>query len=227
MEERYSRSVGTLTVEEIEGLKKASVMIVGSGGLGGIVLELLGRLGVGHISVIDGDIFVESNLNRQILCTTETLGQKKVDAAKARMALVNHQVIVTSIDQWLTANNAYELLKGHDLVIDALDHIDTRFVVQEVCERLDIPLIHGAIGGWYGQVAVIFPKDRLLDKLYKKQGVRGIEASLGNPSFTPTVVASIQAAEAIKVLIGRGDVLRHQVLRIDLLQNDYTVIEMT
>lgn len=226
MNPRYSRSIGTLTEAEIEILQGSKVVIVGCGGLGGTVLELLGRMGVGCITVIDGDVFDSSNLNRQILSTQENLKESKVQSAVKRMALVNDGVKVTPIQEWLTPNNAETLLKGHDLVIDALDTIDTRFVLQGVCDKLKTPLVHGAIGGWYGQVAVVYPGDQLLDRLYPADVRRGIESRMGNPSFTPMVVSALQSAEAIKVLIGRGDVLRHRVLRIDLLENEYTVIDL-
>lgn len=226
MEERYSRSVGTLSEIEISRLQSFSAVIIGCGGLGGTVLELLGRMGVVQITVIDGDVFAESNLNRQILSTIQTLGMSKVSAAKDRMALLNPNVTVVDKHEWLTGENAEALLRGHDVVIDALDNIDSRFLIQAACEKLSVPLIHGAIGGWYGQVAVVFPGDRLLDRLYAGRASSGIEAQLGNPSFTPALVAAIQASEAIKVLLGKGESLRHQVLRIDLLENDYTVIPM-
>lgn len=224
---RYSRSVGTLSLPEITKLQGSKVAIVGCGGLGGYVLEMLGRMGVGHLTAIDGDVFEESNLNRQLLAETAGLGTAKAMAAKKRMAAVNPEVAVTAVAQWLTAENAPALLKGHDVIVDALDSITARLMLQQAAETLDIPMIHGAIGGWYGQVTVVFPGDRTLDRLYQQGTAGGLEKKLGNPSFTPALVAAIEAAEVIKLLIGRGELLRNQALRVDLLEHDYTLIDLT
>lgn len=223
---RYERSIGTVTKQELLRLQGARVAVVGCGGLGGYVLEMLGRMGVGHLTAIDGDVFEESNLNRQLLSETALLGFAKAEAARVRMVAVNPEVSVTALQEWLTEGNAEALLKGHDVVVDALDTIGTRLVLQQAAEMLNIPLVHGAIGGWYGQVAVIFPGDRTLDRLYGENTRSGIEKQLGNPAFTPALVASLQASEVIKILIGRGELLRNRVLRVDLLEHDYTLIEI-
>lgn len=223
---RYSRSVGTLSIFEIEKLQSAKVAVVGCGGLGGYVLEMLGRMGVGNLTAIDGDVFEESNLNRQLLAETALMGVAKAAAAKKRMAAVNPESAVMAVQEWLTADNARFLLAGHDVIVDALDAIGTRMLLQEAAETLNIPLVHGAIGGWYGQVTVILPGDRTLNRLYQAGQQKGLEKLLGNPSFTPALVASIQAAEAIKLLVGRGELLRNRVLRIDLLAQEFTVIEL-
>ncbi len=223
---RYARSVGTLSLAEIKRLQSARVAVVGCGGLGGYVLEMLGRMGVGFLTAVDGDVFEESNLNRQLLSETALMGKSKAAAAKSRMGMVNPEVDVTASQQWLTAESAPGLLQGHDVVVDALDSIEDRRILQQAAEILGIPLVHGAIGGWYGQVAVVFPGDRTLDHLYRGGTQRGLEKQLGNPSFTPALVAAVQAAETIKLLIGRGEVLRNRVLRIDLLEQEYTLIEL-
>lgn len=225
--ERYARSLGTLSMDEIETLKTSRVAVVGCGGLGGYVLEMLGRMGIGNLTAIDGDVFEESNLNRQLLAEDRLVGTPKCLAAQARMAAVNPEVKVRPLQEWLTASNGRELLHGHDVIVDALDSIGARKILQEVAEQLGTPLVHGAIGGWYGQVTVILPGDRTLDRLYGTGQQKGVEAQLGNPSFTPGLIASIQTSEVIKLLIGRGELLRHRVLRVDLLEHDYTLIELS
>lgn len=225
--ERYSRSIGTLSLQEIEKIRTARVVVVGCGGLGGYILEMLGRMGVGTLTAIDGDVFEESNLNRQLLSEMELLGTPKAAAAKKRMEAVNPEIQVNVRQQWLTESNAQSLLQGHDVIVDALDSIEARMIIHQAAERLGIPMVHGAIGGWYGQVTVILPGDTTFDHLYGKGQQRGIEKVLGNPSFTPALVASIQTAEVIKLLIGRGELLRNRILRIDLLDQEYTIIELT
>lgn len=218
---RYDRNMNMLSKEENEKLRGFKVCVVGCGGLGGYVIEMLGRLGIGYITAVDKDVFEESNLNRQILSNVKVLGKSKALEAKNRMQIVNPDVYVNPIVQELNSENAEEILKGHSVVIDALDNIQSRLILQDICEKLNIPLVHGAIAGWYGQVTTIFPGDRTLDYIYKNKVQRGIEKDLGNPSFTPAIVASIQVSETLKVLLERGDVLRKEVLYIDTYTQEY------
>lgn len=223
---RYDRNIKTLSVEENEKLKDYKVCVVGCGGLGGYIIEMIGRLGIGHITAVDGDYFSESNLNRQILSNNLNLTKNKAVEAKKRMEKVNDLIKINPIEIFINKNNVLDILKEHDLVIDAVDSIETRFLLQDACEKLKIPLIHGAIAGWYGQVTTIFPEDRTLDIIYKNKSAKGVEQNLGNPSFTPALVASIEVSEALKVLINRGETLRKKVLMIDLLYQDFKVLDL-
>jgi len=225
MKNRYKRNIGTLTIEENEKLKDFKVCVVGCGGLGGYIIEMLGRIGVGYITAIDGDVFDESNLNRQILCQENNIGVSKAKEAKFRMEKVNSNISVNFVCDFLDKKNTKIMLKNHDIVIDALDNIKTRFLLQESCEELEIPLIHGAIEGWYGQVCTIFPGDKTLNNIYKNKE-KELDNKLGNPSFTPANIASIQVSEAIKVLLNKGEILRKKLLIIDLLYNEHNIIEI-
>ncbi len=223
---RYIKNMNMLSKEENERLGDFKVCVVGCGGLGGYIIEFLGRLGIGHITVVDGDFFDETNLNRQILSEVETIGKSKALTAQKRMKQVNPLIEVTPITERISEENAHEVLKGHDLIIDAVDRINTRFLLQDTASKLNIPLIHGAIAGWYGQVSTIFPGDKTLDKIYPSKDGNGLESELGNPSFTPALVASIEVSEALKVLLGKGEFLRKKLLYIDLLDHDYVVMEL-
>ncbi len=226
MEDRYLKNMKMLSEMEIEKLKDCKVCVVGCGGLGGYVIEMLGRLGVGNITVVDGDVFDETNLNRQLLSDTGAIGKSKAETAKNRMLMVNPLIKVMPVYERLTLENGRGILEGHDVIIDAVDNIDTRLLLQELASELGITMIHGAIGGWYGQVTTIFPGDRTLDWLYARSKSKGIEKDLGNPSFTPALVASIEVSEALKFLIGRGELLRKRILYIDLLEQEYTVVDI-
>jgi len=226
IDERYSRNIGTLTEAENIELAQKRVCVVGCGGLGGYVIEALGRVGVGHITAVDYDVFEASNLNRQLTSEVSLLGVNKATAAKERMGRVNPLISVRAVDAKLEEANAAELLSGHDVVVDALDSLPPRLLLQKVCEEFDIPLVHGAIGGWFGYVTVIMPKDRTLEKLYNIEAQRGMETVLGNPSFTPAVIGSIQACETVKLLIGRGDPLCGRMLSVDLLHQEYVVFSL-
>jgi molybdopterin/thiamine biosynthesis adenylyltransferase len=223
---RYIRNIGTLSREENEQLKNYKVCVVGCGGLGGYIIELLGRLGIGFITAVDEDHFEESNLNRQILSDIKSLGKSKALTAKERMALVNPLITINPIKENLTEKNAVKILTGHHVIIDALDNAKARFILQDTAEQLNIPLVHGAISGWYGQVSTIFPGEKTLNKIYTSCSNHGIEQTLGNPSFTPSLVASIQVSEVLKILIGRGTLLQNKLLYIDLLDQEYRIIEL-
>jgi molybdopterin/thiamine biosynthesis adenylyltransferase len=223
---RYDRNMTALSKEENDKLHTYRVCIVGCGALGEYVTEMLGRIGIGHLTIVDSDGFDESNLNRQIYSDIRVLGRSKVEGARERMAVINPLVEVTAMTLYLDQQNALDICKGHDLIIDALDNLESRFVLQETAQILNIPMVHGAIAGWYGQVCSIMPGDRSLDLIYGNNRGHGIEKEQGNPSFTPALVASIQVAEAIKILIGRGDILRGQLLYIDMLTQEYMLLPL-
>lgn len=222
---RYDRNIGTLTADENEKMKDYKVCVIGCGGLGAYVIEMLGRLGVGSITAIDGDVFEESNLNRQLLSDMSTIGRNKAHVAKERMQDVNPHIEVKAICTNFNNDNGIELLSNHNIVVDALDDITSRFELQDISCKLNIPMIHGAIAGWYGQVCTILAGDNTLNYIYPKKSPSGAEKKLGNPSFTPAIVAGIQVSETIKVLTGKKGILRKKLLYIDLLTNDYDVIE--
>jgi len=224
MDKRYLKNLNMLTEAEVESLGNRSVCVVGCGGLGGYVIEMLGRLGIGKITAVDGDLFEETNLNRQLLSDTGKIGQGKAAAAKARMLKVNPLVEVTPVSVRITAKNGIEILEGHDVIIDASDNAETRLLLQELALWYDVPLVHGAIAGWYGQATTVLPGDRTLDLLYGRQKLAGMENRLGNPSFTPALIASIQVSETLKLLIGKGEVLSKKVLYIDSFEHEYVII---
>lgn len=214
-----------LTEEENLLLKTKRVAVVGCGGLGGYIIEMLGRIGVGNIIAIDGDVFEESNLNRQLLSDTFILGESKARAGKTRMARVNPEITLEAIFQRLDITNGKTLLKDCDIVFDALDNVESRLVLEEVCEDLEITIVHGAISSWYGQVGVVKPGSKGLSKLFGSFREKPLE-NKGNPSFTPATVASMQVAEGIKLLIGRGEILENRLLLIDLYHMEIDFIEI-
>lgn len=226
MKDRYNRNMNTLSPEENERLKEFKVCVVGCGGLGGYVIELLGRLGIGTITAIDGDVFDVTNLNRQLLSTEDGIGKSKAHAAEERMRKVNSEVKLLPIQAFVSEENCDEIIGGHDVVVDALDNMTSRRLLEAHCEKQNIPLIHGAIAGWYGQVSTILPGDGTLRKIYPPDENKGAETELGNPSFSPALVASIEAAEALKVLLGRGSILQNRLLTIDLFNQEYEVFEL-
>ncbi len=222
---RYKRNADTITSKEQEELRVKSVCIVGCGGLGEYVAEMLCRIGIGNLSIIDYDIFEESNLNRQIFSHSDNLGRFKVGVAKERLLQINPELKIQAIHIKLDEENASGIIINHDLVIDALDSIQTRQILQENCRLSGKILVSGSIAGWYGQVTVIYPQDTT-NNLFGVKQAQGIEMKSGNPAFSPALVASIQVAESIKILLNKGNILRKKILFIDLLENDFEIIEL-
>ncbi len=229
---RYLRNFGTMGFEGQLSLLNSSVGIVGLGGLGGVTAELLARMGVGHLILIDNDQFEDNNLNRQLLSREDNLGEGKVNAAMQRISRINSAVSTSPYSIALTKDNAEELLNGCDIVVDALDNMSTRFVLQTTCRELNIPMVHGAIGGFSGQVSTVFPTDRGLEVLYS--GIKNdsdeyqdklAEVELGNPAATPTITASWQAQEVIKFLTANGELLRHRLLYLDSYTGNVEIIK--
>jgi molybdopterin/thiamine biosynthesis adenylyltransferase len=213
--ERYEKSIGTLTASELRLLREKRVCIVGCGGLGGNVLEMLARLGVLHITVVDGDVFSPSNLNRQVLCTEANIGERKAGSAVLRGKAINSEAIIAAHPVFLSEENAEELLHDHDAIIDALDNIPSRLLLETYAEALGIPLVHGAVQGWMAQVAVVMPGDRTLGRLYAT--AKSVAPSA--PSFTPAFCASLQVSETVKLLCGKKTIAKNHVLVFDLLDN--------
>lgn len=220
---RYDRNIGTITTEEQALLAKKSVCVVGCGGLGGGVIENLTRMGVGEITLVDGDVFDESNLNRQVLSHEGNLGKPKAVEAAEQMSRINSEITLIAIEDLLNADNAHDIIDGCDVVVDALDNVEARLVLESACEAEGIPVVHGAISGWNGQVAVVMPGSGMLSKIYQDEC--GNQDKPTNPSFTPAIVAGLQAAEVIKVLLGREGALKNRLLIIDLLEHEYEVID--
>ena len=222
IQERYKRNFPSIREEEQELLKTKTVSIIGCGGLGGNLIENMARLGVGCIRVIDCDEFSESNLNRQLLSTEKNLGRRKAAEAAKRIRAVNSEVKVKVIDRMLTAENAVKILKGSDLVLDAIDNIEGRFIAADACAALGIYFIHGAISGWCAQASTVAPGSGFLDKIYP----RNLKAQAPSVlSFAPGFAAGVQTAEALKVLLGKEDTLENKLFIADLKSCSFQVIE--
>ena len=221
---RYSRNQRILSISDQKRLHLAHIAIIGLGGLGGGVTELLARIGIGNLTLIDGDSFDESNLNRQLLSTVSNIGTPKATAACDRVRNINPATRVKTHLQFLEQHNGYDLLDGVDLAIDCLDTISDRFTLEQICKDRKIPMISAAIAGKSGQATVIFPEDTGLKTFYGQREnapKRGVEASIGTLSFTAAYMASIECAEAINIILKNNSPLRNSLLFTDL--SDYSV----
>ena len=220
--ERYQRTMAIDGFgEEAQGrLKAATVCCIGAGGLGGPVLQYLAASGVGRLIVVDDDVVEERNLQRQTLYGNATLGASKADAAAARLADLNPLVEVIPVPLRVTQETAEEILGDCDVVVDAVDNLPTRLVVARTCQRLDLPLVFGAVQAVNGQVTV----------LWERHGLALSDLFPDLPKSCPTAsevgvlgpmtgwVGSVMATEVVKLLTGVGEPLLGRVMYIDTLR---------
>ena len=222
MEARHTRNIPAITEQEQTLLSGKTVAVIGCGGLGGHLIELLTRVGVGTIRAVDGDVFEESNLNRQLLSIVDVLGKSKAEAAAARAKAIDPGIRAEAFPVFLTERNARDLIRGCDAVLDALDSIDARRILAKACEAEGIPYVFGAISGWVAQAAVSLPGDGLIRQLYPEGTVLTDKSVL---SFTPALCASMQASLCVKLLTGRP-VKTGSIFYFDLLNQEFETIPM-
>ncbi|MFH1980610.1 MAG: ThiF family adenylyltransferase [Pseudomonadota bacterium] len=227
--ERYSRNRDGLTRRDQLRLLESTVAIVGLGGLGGTVADILARAGIGRLILIDGDLFEESNLNRQLNCTVATIDSGKACAAAERIAAVNPGTETTVHSAFITSANAAALIAGADAVADCLDSLPARFVLEQAAHTLKIPMVTAAVAGAAGQVSLLQKGGPGLRTIYGDPANapdKGVETVTGNLPFTVTAVAAIEAAEIIKTLLGRSS-LAGRLLILDLDEMLFDVIDLS
>lgn len=225
---RYLKNYGTVGLEGQVILLSSTVAVLGLGGLGGYVVEGLSRMGVGRLVLADGDVFCEHNLNRQVLSGEGNLGQSKVQVCAERVRRINRAVEVSIHPYYATRENLSQWLVGVDVVVDALDRLPTRLMVQEVAAKVGVPMVHGAIAGWVGQIMTVFPGDPGLRVLYGDGPVpeQGAEVEQGCPPASPMMVAAWQVHETVKILLDRGDLIRGRMLFLDAAVGEVRALEL-
>jgi molybdopterin-synthase adenylyltransferase len=228
--ERYIRNMDALSMKDQITLLQSRVCIVGLGGLGGSVVETLARIGIGAMTVIDGDIFDESNLNRQVLSSEHNLSQTKTTAALEKILTVNSSILIQDHTEKMDEENAVHLLEHADIAVDCLDNIQARFILEKAAKKAGIPMVSAAVAGFSGQITAIFPEDRGLELVYGPEqslsATRGAETTLGNLAFTVSLVASLECAEVVKILLNKNSDLRNQLLIVDLKEPTFEKIRL-
>ncbi|GAF70228.1 unnamed protein product [marine sediment metagenome] len=227
--ERYQRNLGVISPSEQAKLLQSKVSIIGAGGLGGTVLELLARIGIGKLIIADKDIIVDSNLNRQILSTENNLGKSKTEFAVKRVKEIDSSIEIVGYSVFINSDNVKKVIEGAEVAVDALDNLPSRFVLQKACRDLKIPLVHGAIAGFNGQLTTIFPEDKGLELIYgsnKDLPEHGSEVELGAPTVTPALIASLEAQEVVKILLKRGKLFRNKLLYLDIEDGTIEILNL-
>ena len=223
---RYLRSMGTLGLEGQTALLQSSAAVIGCGGLGGYVAEILARAGVGRLVLVDSDVFDESNLNRQLLATEKTLGISKAREAVRRVEEINGSVAAEERQCRFDDYSAEGILDGIDVALDCLDNLPSRRTLYARCGERNIPVVSGAIGGFWGQVGVVLPDGPSMADFFPEGKDQGEERELGNPPFTPAVVAALECAQAIKLIAGKGLVLSGAFLWMDLKEDEFSRLSL-
>ncbi|MDR2946001.1 MAG: HesA/MoeB/ThiF family protein [Candidatus Adiutrix sp.] len=201
---RFSRNRGVLTATEQARLLEARAAIIGCGGLGGYVAALLARVGLGALTLCDGDAFEESNLNRQLFCRESRLGRNKAEVTAEEIFSIASHVEVTVCPEAATAVNAAQILRGADIVVDCLDSIPARLAVEKAAHSLGLPFVHGSIAGEEGFAMITRPGERGLAAVYGgPPPSEAAEKRLGVPTVTPAALACLQAHLAVRELTGR------------------------
>ena len=227
-----SRQMSIVTRSEQERFKDAKITVIGCGGIGGETIEMLARMGIGELVLVDKDAFDLSNLNRQTLATITDLGIDKSAVAKEKVRLINPYVKVTTFNEHVDGTNIEKVIGDSDIVIDALDNVLTRVIVSRTAKEKGIPYIHGAIHGTLGQITVFLPNsektyeemfnlpsvgkeldDETIDAL--KNVTSGVPPVIGP---TPNLIGCLEAFEAYKIITGVGKVtVAPKILTFDLL----------
>ena len=224
---RYQRHLLVPEVGEEGQLKllNSKVLLLGAGGLGSPAALYLAAAGVGTLGIIDMDVVDESNLQRQILHNLDRIGERKVDSAKKTLTGLNPDVDVVTYDVRLGADNIMEILAGYDLVVDGADNFPSRYLLNDASVKLGIPVVHGSIFRFEGQITVFDPRcgptyrDMLPEAPPAEMAPSCAEA--GVLGVLPGIVGSIQALEALKLLLGVGEPLRGRLVVFDALEMSF------
>lgn len=210
---RYSRQTMLFGEEGQEKLKSATVFVAGAGGLGCPIALYLATAGIGHLRIADSDTVDLTNLNRQVLHWEKDIGRAKVASAGEKLSAVNSEIEVETARVVIDASNVADLASDADVIVDAMDNFETRYLLNEVALKRGIPLIHGAISGFFGQATTIIPeKTPCLKCIFPTAPPKETFPVVGT---TPGVIGIVQANETIKYLTGSGDLLAGRLLLWD------------
>ena len=221
LEDRYARQINLpeMGVAGQKKLEETSIVVIGAGGLGSPALLYLAAAGVGNITIVDGDTVEASNLHRQILYNESDIGTKKAETAAKKLIELNSEIDVNAISKFLDKENAKEIIQNHNVLIDGSDNIATRYILDDICNKIGMPWVHASIHRFEGQIACfnisgsagyrdLFPDQSATENVPNcaEAGVLGV---------LPGIIGTIQATQALKLCLGIGDDLSNKVLIVD------------
>ncbi|MBC7119595.1 MAG: HesA/MoeB/ThiF family protein [Methanobacteriaceae archaeon] len=239
--ETITRQMNFLKKDEQLKLKNAKVAVIGCGGIGGAAIEMLARMGVGSLSIVDKDAFSISNINRQVMSDFHNIGKSKVTVTRERIQKINPFIKIEAFNCEVDEDNVDTIIESSDVVIDAMDNIISRVIVSRECRRSKIPFIHGAVHASMGQVTVFGDGTPSYEEVFKlpsrglkltsevKEKVQRLESEIPpviGPA--PNIVGCIESFEALKLLTGKGSVIwAPKLLTFDLLKDDpFKIVEL-
>ena len=222
--DRYKRQILLFGEEGQERLKKANLFIAGAGGLGSPISIYLAVAGIGTITLVDNDVVELTNLNRQILHDNKDIGRRKTVSAEEKLVALNPDITIKVIDTTIDKTNAANLVGKADGIIDAMDNYPTRYVLNDTAINKKIPFFHGAIRGLYGQATTIIPGETAcLRCIFPKAPPNEVFPVVG---VTPGFIGMVQATEALKYLVGMGDLLANRLFIWDGLTSHVEEIQV-
>ncbi|NLY73452.1 MAG: hypothetical protein GX079_07150 [Tissierellia bacterium] len=219
----YDRNRPVISEKDQALLGEKTVAILGLGGLGGYLASGALRLGVRKLILIDYDTFDETNLNRQLFSNEENLGRLKVEVAKEELLKIDPQAEIIVYNKRVQAIGDLVLFKGTDLIFDGLDSVVSRLLLMEIAMELGIPLVHGAISSFEGQLAFLDPDKNRMELIYPR---KDLGASKTNFSFLPSFIASLQINKMLKYFLFEEDLERNVLFRFDLRNRDFYKIQL-
>ena len=226
-QQRYERHLALPEIGEkgLQRLVDSRVVVIGAGGLGSPAALYLAAAGVGTIGVVDMDIVEESNLQRQILHSTETVGKNKVDSAEKTLSTLNPDVNVITHNTYLNKDNVIEIIKNYDVIVDGTDNFQTRYLINDASVKTGIPVVHGSIFQYEGQITVFDPKNgptyRDIFPEPPQNGAAPNCTEAGVLGVLPGIVGTIQALETIKLILEIGKGLSGRLVVLDALEMSF------
>ncbi|HEX3010650.1 MAG TPA: HesA/MoeB/ThiF family protein [Syntrophomonadaceae bacterium] len=230
--QRYLRQIIMEDIGEEGQIKLADsrVLVVGTGGLGSPILLYLSAAGVGTIGIVDHDLLEMSNLNRQIIHNSDGLGTPKAYSAAKAISKLNPDVKTRTIYEMIDEENVDDIIRDYDVVVNAVDNLETRYVVNDACLRARKPLIEGGVMGFNGMAMTVLPGNgpcfRCVFPNQVNKPKTGPKKPIGVLGAVPGIIGSIQALETIKVLLGKGEVLNGRVLMLDGLEMNFREVSV-
>ncbi len=201
-------------------VEEKTIAIIGLGGLGGFVAEYAARLNFKKIILIDADKFTESNMNRQLLCTSDTLDTFKVDNYYNKIKKISNSEVI-AIKEFFNEQNT-NIINDCDLVFDCLDNIKTRLLLEKVCSQKNIPIVHGSIGDNFGNICLSLPNSKSIEKLYKNKE----ETKLHTQAHSVAIISSLQMELAIKYFLNKYDMFINKFIYIDLEDFEIKILQL-
>jgi molybdopterin-synthase adenylyltransferase len=238
--EIINRQKGILNKKEQLQLKNSTITVIGCGGIGGAVIEMLARMGVSHLKIVDKDVFDFSNINRQLMSSMDRIGQAKTEVTGEIIKSINPFVEVEIFNTELNQENVEDILKGSTVVVDALDNLKARIITSRATMKLKIPFVHGAIHGTMGQISIFTSETPSYEEIFRlpSNGKELNEEILKDVNKlakevppvigpVPNIVGCLQAFEIVKILTGKGHIITApEVLIFDLMKKEpFTIVE--